>query len=269
MYNNEVTYDKKWNTPENEAALKKLDKKFFDKSECSPSCPVAWAPEVLEMLETLEQELGLKYNESTMRAYYIQGTPFDHFVTGPFKQAWSVFHSQFLETIDPEKTWALAAREKPVMYRLKRVVDAGLHSIRYGFRALRITRVNPILNKIYKPKVRLSQIKEKYGSLNLYFSSADCYEQYIESLVAKTEIKLAMKGCYWPVESMWGTSTSWSCGTEYNPDVYETSKEKDGCTMVSKTTHRAAMRELDLDLKDIEKRYEEYVTKRNAERAGS
>jgi hypothetical protein len=33
MYNNEVTYAPHWNTPENKAALEKLESKYFDKSE--------------------------------------------------------------------------------------------------------------------------------------------------------------------------------------------------------------------------------------------
>ena len=36
MCNNDVTYHEKWDTLANNAALKKLDEKFFDRSVCSP-----------------------------------------------------------------------------------------------------------------------------------------------------------------------------------------------------------------------------------------
>jgi len=87
MYNNEVTYNKKWETPENKAALKKLYDKFFDRSYAAPSCPIAWAPEVLELLELLDKELGIERNTSTIGAYYVQGTPLEWFIIGPFKGA--------------------------------------------------------------------------------------------------------------------------------------------------------------------------------------
>ena len=73
MYNNEVTYNDKWDTVENREALKRLEDKYFSKSECGPSCPVSWAPEVLEMMDKPQKELGFCRNESTMGGYYVQG----------------------------------------------------------------------------------------------------------------------------------------------------------------------------------------------------
>lgn len=265
MYNNEVTYDKKWDTPENKAAWKKLDDKYFDRSEASPSCPVGWAPEVLELMETLDKEFGIMYNESTLRAYYVQGKPFDHFITGPFKGMWSAFYNNFIEKIDPEKTWLVERRNRAVIVRLKGVVDAGLHSIRYGMRAFRVTHINPVLNKIFKPKIRLGQVKEKYGSLRIYFSSPDYLDSYIEKLIAKTEVKIAMKGCYYPVETMFGNTTSWRCGTKWHPEMYSTKVDKDGDVDVTVTTHRGAMSELGLDMKEMEAKYNEHIAKKTAE----
>lgn len=259
MYNNEVTYDKKWDTPENRKALETLEKKYFDKSVCYPSCPVAWAPEVLELLETVDKELGLQYNESTMRSYYIQGKPFDHFITGPFKGAWQAFHSNFLKTVDPESERQVKNRALPVFTRLKKVVDGGLHSIRYGIRAFKISHINPILNKTFKPKVSLSQIKEKYGRMEFYYAAPDCYEQYIDGLISRCKVKLAVKGCYYPIESLYSSACSWSCGTKYRAEEYTVTKDEDGTSTVSITSHRQAMVDLGLNLEEIKIKYEQYI----------
>lgn len=269
MYNNEVTYDPKWDTEENKAAFKKLDEKFFDKSVCSPSCPNGWAPEVLELLETIEKEYGIVYNTSTIRAYYVQGKPFDHFITGPFKNAWNSFYSNFIETIDPEKTWQVERRNKPVTTRLKKVFDSALDSIRYGKRAFRITHINPILNKIYKPKVVLSQVKEKYGELRIYYSAPEHLEPIIEKMIAKTEVKLALKGCYYPVESLWRAGSSRWVGTDSHPDIIETKEKTDSqgekYIEVFTSSHRTAMKELGIDLKDMEQKYQAFKKKRDDE----
>ena len=265
MFNNEVTYDDKWNTPENRKALEKLQKKFFDKSYAYPDCPVGWAPEVLELLETLEKEFGFEYNTGTMQSYFIQGGALNHFLIDPFKGLYHAVRFNFIDK--PVESWEIKNRNKPLFERLKKVLDGFIHPISYGIRAFRIIRINPILNKIKKPKLRLDQVKEKYGTLRIYFSSPDYLEEYVEKLIAQCEVKLAMKGCYYPLESLWGYGVGWNCGTESRPDIFTTKEDtySDGEKFISvtKTTHRQAMKDLGIDIKDMETRHQTYLANRS------
>lgn len=251
--NNDVTYADKWETPENKAALQKLEAKFFDKSECSPSCPVGWAPEVLEMMETLHRELGFMRNERTMRGYYIQGNAADWFIKDPFNGFFSSFVRNFFKKPQDKKRvgdkyeWY----PRPIVNRIKNIASSTWHPIGYGFRALTIKYINPRLNKIEKNKISLGQLKEKYGSLTCYFHTSDAFEEFVDNEVRKCTIKLAMKGCYYPIETLWDAGTRYNVGNEWRPDTITTTVDKDGTITVTKTTYRAAMKELGLDLKDI------------------
>ena len=53
MYNNDVTYDKKWDTEENNKALDELHSVLI-KTACWSDCPLAWAVEVLELVKEME-----------------------------------------------------------------------------------------------------------------------------------------------------------------------------------------------------------------------
>lgn len=258
MFNNAVTYDKKWETPENIAARAKIAKKFFDRSLCCPDCPVAWAPEVLELLETLDKELGIARNTQTMGGYHIhKGGLFIQ----PFMAGWDEFKNTFIVARDPDSYVAKSLAKQSILQRLKRPIAAYLNSVQYHVKSFKITHVNSLMNKILKPKVHLSQIKEKYGELTVYFTSSGAHEEYIENLIKTTELKLAIKGAYYPVESFWGATMGYSVGTTYNPDTITTKQESDGAVYVTKTTYRNIMKEMGLDLKDIELKYHEYKKK--------
>lgn len=256
--NNDVTYAEKWNTPENKAALKKLETKYFDKSSCAPDCPIAWAPEVLELFETLDRELGFTYNTSTMRGYYIQGTAKDWFVTDPWKNLFRSVKTNFFSAKPPQVRTRtrvdITYRNKTIVERLAAVTESFMHSINYGKRACVIKYVNPIRNKYSKNKISLGQLKEKWGSLTIYFNAPPAFEDYIEDLIRKTEIKLALKGAYYPIESLWNNRTSYNIENEHRPDAvtitYGEYKGERTVTM-EKTTYRQAMKDLGLDLKEI------------------
>ena len=258
VYNNDVTYNDKWETPENKAALEKLQRKFFNKSECSPDCPVSWAPEVLELMEKLDKELGFRRNESTMRGYYIQGNAANWFLKDP----WSGMFSSFKRNVfgKPQDRVRVGDkyeyRSRPILKRIQQIFAAFTHPFGYGFRALTIRYINPYLNRLEKNRISLGQIKEKYGSLTCYFHTEDAFEEYVENEVRKCEIKLAIKGCYYPIESMWDNSTRYYVGNEYRPDIITTKVNKDGTIDVTKTTYRQAMKDLGLDLKEIQQKAE-------------
>lgn len=261
MYNNEITYAAHWDTPENRAALEKLQRKYFDKSECAPDCPVAWAPEVLELMDKLEAELGFLHNTHTMRGYYIQGNPVNWFLKDPWSALFSSFRHNFFGDGKKKRVYSDDYKtktyiSKPVKERLHDVSKAFVHPIKYGFRACIIKYVNPIRNKIEKRKITLGQLKEKYGELTCYFHTPDSYEEYVDREVRKTELKLAIKGAYYPIESFWDSGVGYSVGTEYRPDTITTQVEKDGTIRVSETKYRSLMKELGLNLKEIKEKAE-------------
>lgn len=251
-YNNSVTYDEKWETEENKAAYEKLDKKYFDRSYASPSCPTAWAPEVLELLETLDKELGIERNTRTLRAYYPQGSFGDWFFKSPIKDAFSTFKRHFFE---PKPEWQ--KKNYSLFEKLEKVAGAFTHPIGYGFRCIKILHINPILNRIFKPKLALSQLKEKYGRLTIYFNAPEAFEDWVNNEIRKTTVKLAMKGAYYPIESLWDASVEYNVGTEYEPDVVDvergiSSYDNKPYTKVRKTVYRKAMKDVGLNLQDIE-----------------
>lgn len=261
MFNNEVTYDNKWDTPEARAASAKLDSKYFDKSSCSPDCPLSWAVDVLELFETLDRELGFQYNEGTIRGYYVQGNALDWFVTGPWKGLFSSFNSNFIEKKNKRDlkfvpgTQRRYWQDKTFLSRCNSVICAFTHSFKYGFKATKVRYINPILNKIFKNKISLGQLKEKYGSLCVYFSAPDAYDQFINNEIYKCELRLAMRGCYLPIESLWDATTSHHVGDEYHPDTVEIEHgEYNGekYTSVKRTMYRKVMKDLGFDLKEIE-----------------
>lgn len=258
MFNNDVTYDKQWDTPENRAALAKLERKFFHKSECRADCPVAWAPEVLELMETLEKELGFAYNTKTIGGYYIKGTPYDWFVKEPFGGIVSAFKSNIL---NKPRDWTKPRGEngfrpyKTIGGRFLGFLGGFFGPMGYGLRALKMKYVHPLLNKILRPKIVLGQLKEKYGYLTCYFHTTDAYREFVDIEIRKCSLKLALKGCYYPIENFWDASTQYAVGTEYNPDtISATYNDKHNMIDVKQTVYRKIMKDMGLDLKEIEQK---------------
>ena len=202
MYNNEVTYDEKWETPENEEYLKKLNK-YFDASHCSPSCPHGWAKEVYELLSHLDKEFGIARNEDTLRGYFTQGNWYFDLTIGPYISAVKALYMNFIGYKSMDQRNKYQVERYKTMTLSKRITEA-LNTIpgryRYGVRLFKAQVVNRLYNKIFKPKITLGQLKEKYGELTIYHSEPKYLSEYIEELIAKTEVKLAVKGCYYPVE---------------------------------------------------------------------
>ena len=256
-YNNDVTYNDKWETPENKAALEKLEQKYFDNSYCSPSCPTAWAVEVLALMELLDKELGIERNEQTLRAYYPQGTMVDWFVINPWRGLFRAIRSNFFEKaqVRDRKSEKHEYRSKTLAERIASIWSTYTHPYKYGIKVLTVTKLNPILNKINKPKLRLSQLKEKYGSLTIYFEAPEAFEEWVSQEIRKTELKLAIKGAYYPVESFWDSGTGYWVGNEYNPDTITATPGVDYKgkpeIKVSKTNYRKLMKELGINLEEV------------------
>ena len=256
MYNNEVTYDKKWETPENLAALREVEDKYFDKSFCSPSCPASWAPEVLELLNTLERELGIRYNDRTIRAYFPEGNPIQWFITRPFNEACHAFHRKFLHVHDKESSsYKRNIEGKSKLRLLMDVIKSATRPMIYGYKVIRVLYINKYLNNIFKPKLTLSQVKEKCGYLTIYFDCPPAFNNYVNELIRSTVVKIAMKGAYYPLENLYNSSTTYNVDNEFEPDSISVKKytDKNGVThtTVSKTTYRKTMQELGINLEEL------------------
>lgn len=259
MYNNEVTYDEKHNTDANKAALTILEKKYFDMSECSPDCPVAWAPEVLELMDTLQAELGFMHNEKTIRGYYIKGNLVEWFLKDPWKNLFSAFKSNIFGSPSdydyPRDPVTGNRPKKNMIKRFKAIIEAFFHSMQYGVKAVKVMYINPRLNKFQRNKITLGQLKEKFGELRCYFHVSEAYSEYVEKEIRKCEIKLALKGVYYPIEGFWDAAVSYNIENDYRPDsVTVTYGEYKGERTVNlkETKYRGVMKELGLDLKEIE-----------------
>ena len=197
-YNNEITYHDKWDTMENNAALKKLDEKYFDRSICSPGCPVGWAPEVLELLEQVNKEFGIARNTQTIRAYTVETSLFDLAFKATYNNVKYSVNKNFLSN---EADFA-KYRNSSLKDKLKRVKGSFKQPLEYAFKVFKMRYSSPFLNKILRPKVTLSQVKEKYGYLTVYFHAPEEHDVYINSLVSNTVKKLVAKGAYYSAEQM-------------------------------------------------------------------
>jgi len=237
VFNNGVTYDKKWDTKENIEALNKLSKKFFSRSIAYPDCPIGWAPEVLELLVSLDKELGIMHNTSTEKSVFFSTNFLKYFVITPLTNIFFLKKNNF--------------KKQPLLKTLSKVFMSLYYPYRNGFRVIKLAYINALLNKIKKPKITLFQIKEKYGYLTIYFSAPEAYTSYIKKEIAKCEAKLAKKGCYYPIESLWNHTMSHNCGTKNNPEMFYLNEDKYGNTIVSITTHREAITELGYEYNDI------------------
>lgn len=251
MFNNDVTYNEKWNTKENHNALTELKEKYFSRSECMADCPPAWAPEVLELFNKLDKELGIKYNESTLNGFVIRKNWVSWFVTGPWLDMIPVIKSTF----NPPKY----GTPKPLLFRIfklpSRMISAFKASFNFGFRAFRPKYLNRHLNKFFNKRITLGQVKEKYGELRIYSSCEDAFSEYVDQEVRRCEIKLAMKGAYYPLENFYNSSVGYYVGTTHRPDVIKVNKvNEDGTVDISQTVYRKVMKDLGVNLEELSKK---------------
>lgn len=140
--------------------------------------------------------------------------------------------------------------------KLLRVVSSTVHPIKYGIKATKVKYLNNILNRIFKPKFRLNQVKEKYGELNIYYTCPEVYEDWVDKQIKKTIIKLAKKGCYYPLESLYNySSTTYINSDREDEDIVEVIDYVDyknqPAKKIKKTTYRSLMKEMGVDMKDI------------------
>ena len=253
-FNNDVTYNDKWETVENLKALAKVEKKYFHRSVCYPSCPTAWAPEVLELLNYLDSEFGIAYNTETIMAYRTQGMWYYLLTVKPFLNLFSSIRYNFLQFKFADDTDRKYYKKKTFKKRFMSTLESFFHSYSYGRNVFRVQVIAPILNRIRKPKIHMRQLKEKYGRLELYFQAPDYLDAHVEYMIAKCTLKLALKGAYYPVDGMYNNGWTYNVGNQYRVDDVEIKVNADGTKTRTDYHYRKAMKDLGLDLKEMEQK---------------
>ena len=263
-YNNGITYHKSWDTPENGKWNKLLHEKYLERPYCSSDCPLAWSKEVYELLEMLDKEFGIQYNTSSIRGYGFKGNPLKWFVLDPLRSL-TVAHVEYLlcKSFSPDNKWLVRHWPKKLVDRLKAFPKRLFGSIKsipnyfsVGLKRIKVVYINRLLNKVLKKKIQLSQVKEKYGSLTIYFNSPEYLNDYIDKEIKKTEVKLALKGAYYPLESFWNSYSSWATGTKFHPDLITAELGENGISHVKETGYRNVIKEM---LSEAE--FEEFIKK--------
>lgn len=241
MFNNEITYADKWDTQENADAQQKLQR-FLSVSECRSHVPDAWAVEVLQLLEKIDDEIGIIKSTERLDGLFIEGDLLKWFIVRPWSRLYLGYasewkaHKKFMRIRDVLSTFAVAVQE--------------------GFSYMKVLYVNPILNAARKPRFRLIQVKEKHGQLMLYFKCPDIFESWVERQIRETEVRLSVKGAYYPPHVMWNWTSSHAAETPFNLDTVRVSRytnDHTGCEEISvyKTMYRQMMSDLGLDVAKI------------------
>ena len=251
-FNNSVTYHKYWNTPENKKYHELLRKKYLDRPYCMSDCPIGWSKEVFELLQKIDKELGIEFNTTTNGGMNFGGGLFDWFIKTPFETAFLchleflIFHEFGNPKFSRKRYWpsSLWERIKQLPGRITSIPKHVYQDFKSGVNKTTVRYVNPILNRLLKKRVELSQVKEKYGSLTIYFSGPDCFSNWIDQEIHKTEVKLAIKGCYWPLKGFWNSYSGYWANTKHNPEVIVAKLRDDGCIDVTKSVYRQAIKEV-------------------------
>ena len=232
MYNNDVTYNKKWDTPENKEYNRQVYDILKDRTMCFSDCPLAWSKEVLEFLVELDKEFGIGYNapyELSLRSYL-----------NKFFESFKIFVEKLsiYETL-PDDIMTIQIK------KFKKFFD---HQ-KFHFKRFYMTYKRRLVNKIQKPKIYLSQVKEKYGRLEIYFSAPEYIYDYIEKKKKEVEVKLAVKGAYFKLEEMykWRHQKQDNTGTKIEKTWFKhwNTGKRVYSTYISYYPYRKIMNELD------------------------
>lgn len=246
MFNNEVTYSDRWKTKENITYVEKCGKLLKNKTTCGCSVPASWAKEVYELLEYLDKEFGIAYNmpyEAPQDPIKLLAYLFLAPLSGLFKKGrWEREHKHFFALVS---------------YRIR----ACIRDIKFRWQRFYFTVKKNIVNSITKPKIRIDQVKEKYGELRIYYGSVDYLDEYIDEKIREVEIKLALKGAYFPVENLYDSGTSFQNDDEVYSVTDKAYTRQDGTLYeyeeVSIKTYRKTMRKMGLNIDEIKQKSKE------------
>lgn len=201
MYNNEVTYDKKWETKKNRH-YRDMAMDIAKKSECMSSIPLSWAREVYFFLRHLEHTYGIKYPTRTHMGYYLPSIPktlrimFIDPITRLPKTLKKLYKDVFSEPSKFQKKYAPTRKD-----RVKETLFGfcGRGGYLYGWQLAWHRLYGFAYNKIKRPKIGLGQFKEKFGYVTVYYDAPDDISKEVDRYIKRLELSLARKGAYYDV----------------------------------------------------------------------
>jgi len=144
---------------------------------------------------------GISWNSETIRAYRVSGYWWLLLTLQPYINATLSMYNSLVADKNSKNEWT--RKYNATLTLRKKFLNAFScipSTYSYGFKAFRVQILSHVMNWWLKPKVTLTQVKEKYGSLRVsFYSTSDEISSHIEKLVRETEMKLAIKGAYYPI----------------------------------------------------------------------
>lgn len=189
----DVIYDPKWINQANNKVVDDLEK-FFDRAECYSHVPHSWAPEVKDLLEILDYQFGIARNTSTIDGYKLRAPVYKELVIKPITEAFKALMSV---TSDQRDAYNDGVQNSNTAFlKLSYCFYKFTNQLRYGLKLAKTTYINPMLNRLFKPKINLMQVKIKFYSLRVYYSAPEDISVHVDRLIKKTEERLVRKGVY-------------------------------------------------------------------------
>lgn len=219
MYNNEVTYHEKWDTLENIQYEQKLAKKYYSRTPCSSHIPNAWAKEVWEFLEELDKQFGIaRKPHNTVRGLSSWETIKEEYlevlkrvISPSLEQSYYRYYKplEISEEDSPKvkegklKSNAKRKEEYKEITKLKVRAKDFFSSYKRLTKRLISFLIDSAIDWYRKPQIVLSQVKEKFGTIRVYANCSPAIRAYIREKENQLEIKLATKGAYPTLKSLW------------------------------------------------------------------
>jgi len=180
---NDRIYDKKWQTKENKEYAKKA-KSFLElRAPLYSRVPDSWAKEVYELLMLWEKQHGITITDSK---YF---NSYDHSFSFKGLKIAVLAYFRYLKKkptkFDPDK--------KQALWDLKR--DLAIFTVLFR------KTLGKLINIRKKPGIHITQLKEKYGRLVIYWEATNKQDELFIKDMVKYDIKrvseeLTAKGVY-------------------------------------------------------------------------
>lgn len=199
--NNDVTYADHWDTPENRW-YKKQAMKYANRSHCESSIPLSWAREVYFFLKELDDKFGIQYAQDTYRGYYVPDRKEFLYLlfVSPIRRLPGTLKAMFKDVFNPSK---YKLKSSPtVLGRWNETLFEFRGSTLHAWSMLAFLIRGYIHNKRTKPQVNLSQFKEKYGYVTIYYQAPTEASFWIDNRRKILERDLSRKGAYYDLDQI-------------------------------------------------------------------
>ena len=202
----------------------KLNKRYLSQTICMSDCPTQWAEDVYNMLEIVDKEHGICYREYSNRDDLVKC----------ISRVWEI-ETKHLKTNLPYR------KKQSFLVRLgsfpKRLITRWYSSISYSISEKITIEINKIKNRVLRKKVTIDQIKEKYNGLRVYYSVNGEFGSWVDHQIRLCEVKLAQKGVYYKLESLYNSTTSY-----YDKDISD--------SIITEFSYRKAFRQLNINMEN-------------------